>query len=200
MQRVAPGNSSLSIRGLTEAPSGIRPTYIITHETWFTIYWSHDETVSPDGAACRIKHDCTSPALTAFLDIFMPQEDWGRPSSYKVLVGCQRCLQAVCKVLMHSEAERCSAANHTGHFFRLLTASLIPSKMFLCRFKNTFPQSFQLKASALNWNIRPVVCYYFLIVTNFTDKHEWASCGQRSSQHLRSHSGCCLAQLLSSAP
>lgn len=43
--------------------------------------------------------------------------------------GCLR------KVLMHSEAERCSAATHTGHFFRLLTASFKRSKLFLCRKK-----------------------------------------------------------------
>lgn len=43
--------------------------------------------------------------------------------------GCLR------KVLMHLEAECCSAATHTGHFFRLLTASFKRSKLFLCRKK-----------------------------------------------------------------
>lgn len=84
----------------------------------------------------------------------------------------------LCKVLMHSEAERCSAATHTGHFFRLLTASFKPSKVFLCR------KFFFSKAAALKWNYSRVIWVLLMPHSHkqqkddmCSDKHELNSWG-----------------------
>lgn len=53
--------------------SRIRPESIIRYETGFIVRIGQ-EMVGPDGAMCRIDHECISPTLRAFLDIFMPQE------------------------------------------------------------------------------------------------------------------------------
>lgn len=134
------GNSSLYAWGLSKLQSGIRPASIIRYETRFIVRTGM-ETVS----GRRDVQDWPRVHLSSFerlsrhfyaaggLSKSIQLQSAGQLSALPP--GC------LCKVLMHSEAECCSAATHTGHSFRLLTTSFKRSKLFFCRKKN--PKLFQ---------------------------------------------------------